>query len=270
MHPRTGVASVWPRSARTGPPRGPRPSARRSRRPPGAEHPSASRTSSTPPRRARAGAPAARTLAGRTRRGSASRRARDGGPRTGSRRGRPRRSRTARRARIRPRRARAACHRRAPRAWRSAAAGPRGRCRGCRRDHARELPEPRQEAREAGWLHRFRERRAREPDRLALSDLGGLFAALEALATALDGGDELREVDLERVEDLVGVVLGPEADLALAGAGVLDDVLGGALGLLGDLLVADQPLGALARLLDDALGLALGLGEHLLALLDDP
>ena len=32
----------------------------------------------------------------------------------------------------------------------------------------------------------------------------------------------------------------------------------------------DQLLLALARLLDDALGLALGLGEHLLALLDDP
>ena len=98
----------------------------------------------------------------------------------------------------------------------------------------------------------------------------GLVLALQALAAALDGGDELREVDLERVEDLVGVVLGAEADLALAGAGVLDDVLGGALGLLGDLLLGDEAGLALARLLDDALGLALGLGEHLLALLDDP
>src|SRR3954469_6068705 len=106
--------------------------------------------------------------------------------------------------------------------------------------------------------------------RRALADFGGLVAALQALAPALDGGDELREVDLERVEDLVGVVLGAEPDLALAGAGVLDDVVGGALGLLDDLLLGRELLLALARLLDDALGLALGLGEHLLALLDDP
>jgi hypothetical protein len=42
-----------------------------------------------------------------------------------------------------------------------------------------------------------------------LRHFGGLVLALEALAPALDGGDELREVDLERVEDLVGVVLAP-------------------------------------------------------------
>src|SRR3954466_11722295 len=103
-----------------------------------------------------------------------------------------------------------------------------------------------------------------------LAHFGRLVLALQALATALHGGDELREVDLERVEDLVGVVLGAEADRALAGAGVLDDVLGGALGLLGDLFLADELVLALARLLDDALGLARGLGGHLLALLDDP
>src|SRR3954466_9526324 len=102
------------------------------------------------------------------------------------------------------------------------------------------------------------------------ADLGRLVLALEALAPALDGRDELGEVDLERVEDLVRVVLGAEADLALAGAGVLDDVLGGALGLLRDLLVRDELGLAVAGLLDDALGLALRLGEHLLALLDDP
>src|SRR3954452_10329670 len=94
--------------------------------------------------------------------------------------------------------------------------------------------------------------------------------ALEPLTAPLDRGDELREVDLERVEDLVGVVLGAEPDLALTGAGVLDDVLGLALGLLGDLLLRGQLGLALARLRDDPLGLALGLGEHLLALLDDP
>src|SRR5215211_7299184 len=106
--------------------------------------------------------------------------------------------------------------------------------------------------------------------RAALRHFGGLVLALQALAAALDGGDELREVHLERVEDLVGVVLGAEADLALAGAGVLDDVLGRALGLLGDLLLGDQLLLALPGLLDDPLGLALGLGQHLLPFLDDP
>src|SRR4051794_14124705 len=113
-------------------------------------------------------------------------------------------------------------------------------------------------------------RRPRLPRRGGSADLGRLVLALEALAPALDGRDELGEVDLERVEDLVRVVLGAEADLALAGAGVLDDVLGGALGLLRDLLVRDELGLAVAGLLDDALGLALRLGEHLLALLDDP
>ena len=92
----------------------------------------------------------------------------------------------------------------------------------------------------------------------------------ETIAAALDGREELLKVDFEGVEDLVGVVLGAEADFALAGAGVLDDLVGGALGLLGDLLVGDQAGLLLAGLADDALGLALGLGEHLLTLLDDP
>src|SRR4051794_40783448 len=102
------------------------------------------------------------------------------------------------------------------------------------------------------------------------ADFGRLVATLQPLAATLNGGDELREVHFERVEDLVGVVLGAEPDLALAGASVLDDVLRRALGLAGDLLLGDELLLALARLLDDPLGLALGLGEHLLALLDDP
>src|SRR4051794_26533858 len=102
------------------------------------------------------------------------------------------------------------------------------------------------------------------------ADFRRFVLALKPLAAALDRGDELREVDLERVEDLVGVVLGAEPDLPLAGPSVLDDLLGGALGLLGDLLLGDELRLALARLLDDPLGLALGLGEHLLALLDDP
>src|SRR5215211_2006236 len=104
-----------------------------------------------------------------------------------------------------------------------------------------------------------------------LADLGRLFlAAGEAGAAALHGGEELLEVDLERREDLVGVVLGAEADLALGLPRVLDDLLGSALGLLVDLLVGDQARLLVACLLDDPLGLALGLREHLLALLDDP
>src|SRR3712207_6837540 len=103
-----------------------------------------------------------------------------------------------------------------------------------------------------------------------LGGFDGLVLALQALAPALDGRDELREVDLERVEDLVRVVLRAEPDLPLAGARVLDDVLGRALGLLGDLLLGDELRLAVARLLDDALRLALGLRQHLLALLDDP
>ena len=55
------------------------------------------------------------------------------------------------------------------------------------------------------------------------------------------------EVHLERVEDVVGVVLGAETDLALAGAGVLDDLLGLALGLLDDLLLGDQAAPARSR-----------------------
>src|SRR3954463_16749647 len=103
-----------------------------------------------------------------------------------------------------------------------------------------------------------------------LRDFGRLVLALQALAPALDGGDELREVDLERVEDLVGVALGAEPDLALAAAGVLDDLLRRPLGVARDLLLGDELCLALTRLLDDARGLALGLRQHLLTLLDDP
>src|SRR4051794_26943879 len=97
-----------------------------------------------------------------------------------------------------------------------------------------------------------------------------LLAAGEAVAAALYGGEELLQVHFKGVENLVGVVLGAEADFALAGAGVLDDLVGGALGLLGDLLVGDQAGLLLAGLADDPLRLAFGLGQHLLALLDDP
>src|SRR5215203_5722994 len=97
-----------------------------------------------------------------------------------------------------------------------------------------------------------------------------LLAPGKPVTAALDGGEELLQVHFKGVEDLVGVVLGAEADFALAGAGVLDDLVGSALGLLGDLLVGDQARLLLAGLADDPLRLAFGLGQHLLALLDDP
>src|SRR5437588_5371274 len=103
-----------------------------------------------------------------------------------------------------------------------------------------------------------------------LRDLRRLVLASESIPSTLDRCDELGQVHLERVQDLVGVVLGAQADLAFARASILDDVLGSALGLLGDLLFGNQPLLALAGLLDDPLGLALGLGKHLLPFLDDP
>ena len=78
-----------------------------------------------------------------------------------------------------------------------------------------------------------------------------LFVATgEAVPTPLHGGEKLLQVYLERVEDLIGVVLGAEADLALAGPRVLDDLIGRPLGLLGDLLVRDQPGLLLAGLAD--------------------
>jgi hypothetical protein len=89
-----------------------------------------------------------------------------------------------------------------------------------------------------------------------LSNLGRCVLPHEAVAAAPNGGVELREVDLERAEDLLGVVLGSEQDLPLAAADVLDDVLSGTFGVLGDLLLRDQPRLALACLLDDPLGLA--------------
>src|SRR5215217_8146224 len=98
----------------------------------------------------------------------------------------------------------------------------------------------------------------------------GFFAALQPVAASLHGRDELRQVDLEGVEDVVRVVLGAQADLALAGAGVLDDLVGLALGLLHDLFLADEADLLLARLTDDALRFALSLRQHLLALLHDP
>src|SRR5262249_44655639 len=107
--------------------------------------------------------------------------------------------------------------------------------------------------------------------RRRLADFSRLFlAAREAISAATHRGEELLEIDLEGGEDLIGVVLGAEPDLALGLASVLDDLLGGALGLLVDLLLGDQAGLLVASFLHDALRLPLGFGDHLLALLDDP
>src|SRR5205823_7010720 len=102
--------------------------------------------------------------------------------------------------------------------------------------------------------------RTRARTATALADFS-LFATGKPIAPALHRRGELLKVDLERVEDVVRVVLGTEPDLALAHPRLLDDVLRLALGLLDDLLLRDQPGLLVARLLEDALGLALGLGQ---------
>ena len=98
-----------------------------------------------------------------------------------------------------------------------------------------------------------------------LVDPAGLVRALQALAAALDSGDELGEVELEGVEDLGCVVLGAQADLPLPAPGAIDDVLRRTLGLANELMLSDELGLAVARLLDDPVGLALGLGQQLLA-----
>ena len=65
-----------------------------------------------------------------------------------------------------------------------------------------------------------------------------LRAALrELLPAALHGGQELAEVRLERGQDLVGVVLGAEAHLALALPGRFEDLRRLPLGEADDLLL---------------------------------
>src|SRR5215210_596896 len=60
--------------------------------------------------------------------------------------------------------------------------------------------------------------------------------ALQLGAAPLHGFEEFPEVVLQVREDLVGVVLGAEANLALAPAGVLHDLRAPLLGPLEDLL----------------------------------
>src|SRR3954454_367456 len=98
----------------------------------------------------------------------------------------------------------------------------------------------------------------------------GFFAAGQPLAAALHRGDELREVHLERVEDVVSVVLRAEPDFTLARPCFFDDLLGLALGLPDGLLLADQAGLLLPCLADYPLSLTIGLDDVSLPLLAIP
>src|SRR5919197_1907236 len=93
---------------------------------------------------------------------------------------------------------------------------------------------------------------------------------VEPLPAALDRRQELVQVDLERREDRVRPILHLQPRLAGLAAGVVDDVLGLALGDLDELRLRRLANGLLARLAQQPVGLALRLGEHLLPFLDDP
>src|SRR5262249_28292316 len=97
-----------------------------------------------------------------------------------------------------------------------------------------------------------------------------LGALLQSLAAPLDGGKELVEVHLERGEDRISPILHLQLGLPRLPASILDDLLGLPFGQLDDLGLRSLSHGLLARLPEDAVALALGLGQHFLALLDDP
>src|ERR671916_260616 len=97
-----------------------------------------------------------------------------------------------------------------------------------------------------------------------------LLDALQLRASTLHGLQELAEVVLQVGEDLVGVVLGAEAYLALPAAGVLHDLRAPLLGPLEHLFFGGDLLGLILGAADDTVALAAGLVEHRLAFLDDP
>src|SRR5215204_513542 len=80
--------------------------------------------------------------------------------------------------------------------------------------------------------------------------------ALQLGATPLHGLQELAEVVLEVRKDLVGVVLGAQADLALAPAGVFHDLRAPLLGPLEDLFFRGDLLGLVLGAADDTVALA--------------
>src|SRR5204862_4387665 len=99
---------------------------------------------------------------------------------------------------------------------------------------------------------------------------GLLRALVEPLPSAADSAEELVEIDFERRQDRVGPVLDLEPGLACLSTGVLDDLLGLPLGQLDDLGLRCLSDRLPARLTEDPVAFALCLGQHLLALLDDP
>src|SRR5450759_4112624 len=107
-------------------------------------------------------------------------------------------------------------------------------------------------------------------DRADAGDDRLLRALVQALAPALDRGEELVEVDLERRENRVGPVFHLEPGLTRLTAGFLDYFNRLVLGQLDDLGLRSLHYGLLARLAENAIRLAVGLCEHVLTLLDDP
>src|SRR4051794_60691 len=97
-----------------------------------------------------------------------------------------------------------------------------------------------------------------------------LRALVQPLASAAHRSQELVEVRLERGEDPVGPILHLEPRLARLAPRLVDDLLRLPLRQLDDLRLRGLTDGLLARLLEQPVLLALRLGEHLLALLDDP
>src|SRR5256885_6185681 len=97
-----------------------------------------------------------------------------------------------------------------------------------------------------------------------------LRALMQPLPAPLDRAQELVQVDLEGREDRIRPVLHLEPRLAGLTAGVIDDLSGLALGELDDLGLRSLANGLLTGLAQDPVALALRLGQHLLALLDDP
>jgi hypothetical protein len=93
---------------------------------------------------------------------------------------------------------------------------------------------------------------------------------MQPLAAPLDRAEELVEVDFERRQDRVGPVLHLEPGFPRLPPRLLEDVLRLPLGELHDLGLRRLAGRLLARLAEKSVAFALRLGEHLLALLDDP
>src|SRR5215212_5675655 len=94
--------------------------------------------------------------------------------------------------------------------------------------------------------------------------------ALQLRAAPLDGLEKAGQVLFEVREHLVGVVLRPQAYLALPAASLFHDLRAPLLGPFKDLFFRGDLLGLLLRAPDDAVALAARLVEHSLSLLDDP